>query len=59
MADIISLQTSPSPSNPTRPLPEQNFLPDAYRLPEGEVKGSMSPISPQVVFIEVTNRCNL
>jgi molybdenum cofactor biosynthesis enzyme MoaA len=35
------------------------FLPDAYRLPAGAVKGSTSPISPQVVYIEVTNRCNL
>jgi MoaA/NifB/PqqE/SkfB family radical SAM enzyme len=42
-----------------RPLPEQTFLPEAYRLPEGAIKGPIAAISPQVVFIEVTNRCNL
>ena len=40
-------------------LPEQIFLPDAYRLPHGAVRGPFSPVSPRVVFIEVTNRCNL
>lgn len=42
-----------------RVLPEQSFLPDAYRLPEGSMRGPVSQISPRVVFIEVTNRCNL
>jgi len=42
-----------------RVLPEQTFLPDAYRLPEGSQRGSIAGISPRVVFIEVTNRCNL
>ncbi len=40
-------------------LPEQSFLPDAYRLPEDSPRGPISEISPRVVFIEVTNRCNL
>jgi MoaA/NifB/PqqE/SkfB family radical SAM enzyme len=40
-------------------LPEQRFLPDAYRLPEGSVRGPVAELSPSVVFIEVTNRCNL
>lgn len=40
-------------------LPEQEFLPQAYRLPEGSQRGSLADISPRVVFIEVTNRCNL
>jgi MoaA/NifB/PqqE/SkfB family radical SAM enzyme len=40
-------------------LPEQSFLPDAYRLPGNAPRSALSPISPQVVFIEVTNRCNL
>ena len=40
-------------------LPEQTFLPDAYRLPEGSVRGPVAELSPRVVFIEVTNRCNL
>ena len=40
-------------------LPEQSFLPDAYRLPEGTQRGTIAELSPRVVFIEVTNRCNL
>jgi MoaA/NifB/PqqE/SkfB family radical SAM enzyme len=40
-------------------LPEQSFLPDAYRLPEGSQRGPIAELSPRVVFIEVTNRCNL
>jgi MoaA/NifB/PqqE/SkfB family radical SAM enzyme len=60
LSEFIPLTpTSPLPSNPRQPLPEQIFLPLAYRLPEGAAKGPISPISPQVVFIEVTNRCNL
>jgi MoaA/NifB/PqqE/SkfB family radical SAM enzyme len=50
---------SAQPKDLLRPLPEQTFLPAAYRLPDGAGKGPLSPISPQVVFIEVTNRCNL
>jgi MoaA/NifB/PqqE/SkfB family radical SAM enzyme len=53
------ISASSQPSNRRQPLPEQTFLPLAYRLPEGATKGPVSPISPQVVFIEVTNRCNL
>ncbi len=40
-------------------LPEQQFLPDAYRLPEGSLRGSTIASGPKVIFIEVTNRCNL
>src|SRR5947208_3037529 len=40
-------------------VPEQKFLPDAYRLPEGSLRGSVIETGPKVVFIEVTNRCNL
>lgn len=40
-------------------LPEQKFLPGAYRLPEGSQRGPIAEILPRVVFIEVTNRCNL
>ena len=40
-------------------VPEQKFLPDAYRLPEGSMRGPIAELSPKVVFIEVTNRCNL
>jgi MoaA/NifB/PqqE/SkfB family radical SAM enzyme len=40
-------------------LPEQSFLPDAYRLPEGNGRGAIATLQPRVVFIEITNRCNL
>jgi MoaA/NifB/PqqE/SkfB family radical SAM enzyme len=40
-------------------LSEPTFLPAAYRLPDNAARGSLSPVSPRVVFIEVTNRCNL
>ena len=40
-------------------LPEQKFLPDLYRLPEGSTRGPVMEAGPKVVFIEVTNRCNL
>ena len=48
------------PNNGLSPvLPEQKFLPDAYRLPEGSLRGPSIEAGPKVVFIEVTNRCNL
>ncbi len=59
MFEIIPLQVSSQTADRLRPLPEQTFLPEAYRLPKGAAKGPISPISPQVVYIEVTNRCNL
>jgi len=40
-------------------LPEQIFLPATYRLPEGSQRGPHAELNPRVVFIEVTNRCNL
>jgi MoaA/NifB/PqqE/SkfB family radical SAM enzyme len=40
-------------------LPDQKFLPAAYRLPEGSLRGPVMESGPKVVFIEVTNRCNL
>jgi len=40
-------------------LPEQKFLPDAYRLPQGIYREATIESGPKVVFIEVTNRCNL
>ena len=40
-------------------LPEQEFLPAAYRLPKGTRRGPVAVFDPGVVFIEVTNRCNL
>ncbi len=38
---------------------EQKALPEAYQLPEGFQRGPVSTRSPKVVYIEVTNRCNL
>jgi len=40
-------------------LPEQKFLPAEYRLSEGYQRGAVVVGGPNVVFIEVTNRCNL
>lgn len=51
--------SSVAPESTALALPEQEFLPDAYRLPEGTTRGSVVMIQPRVVFIEVTNRCNL
>jgi MoaA/NifB/PqqE/SkfB family radical SAM enzyme len=35
------------------------FLPEAYRLPEGDPRGPIEQHQPRVIFIEVTNHCNL
>ena len=60
MSQSIPLFSStPRSADPLSLLPEQTFLPDAYRLPEGTVCGSSATTVPRVVFIEVTNRCNL
>jgi MoaA/NifB/PqqE/SkfB family radical SAM enzyme len=40
-------------------LPKQQFLPDAYRLSGSDLRGAQMDSGPKVVFIEVTNRCNL
>lgn len=58
MVEIPLVAVARSPES-QRVRPEQDFLPEAYRLPAGAVRGSHSPVSPRVVFIEVTNRCNL
>lgn len=58
MLEIPLIATSQPPRQGAI-LPEQNFLPEAYRLPDGAVRDELSPVSPRVVFIEVTNRCNL
>jgi radical SAM protein with 4Fe4S-binding SPASM domain len=67
MQTAISLMPSPPSGVPSQPpeafrLPDpdgREYLPQAYRLPEGEVRGSVTHHAPQVVFIEVTNHCNL
>ena len=43
---------------PTTTQPSRR-LPDAYRLPDGMVRAPRAEVAPRVVFIEVTNRCNL
>ena len=48
----------PSPAT-QRVLPEQKFLPEVYRLPEGTTRQPQTPFAPRVIFIEATNRCNL
>jgi hypothetical protein len=40
-------------------LPEQKFLPAEYRLAGDSPRGAVVEGGPKVVFIEVTNRCNL
>lgn len=59
MAQDITLWTEVAAADPSTVLPEQDFLPDAYRLPAGAAREATAPWSPTVVFIEVTNRCNL
>jgi len=60
---ITLFDASADPSAPApiaaSALPEQLYLPDAYRLPDGVARGPVMPALPAVVFIEVTNRCNL
>jgi MoaA/NifB/PqqE/SkfB family radical SAM enzyme len=56
----VHLYAQPVQATASQPLlPEPAFLPDAYRLPEGSARGPVAAIRPRVVFIEVTNRCNL
>ncbi|MGE5124393.1 MAG: radical SAM protein, partial [Acidobacteriaceae bacterium] len=59
MIQLTNLLPSSVNQETVRVLPEQSFLPDAYRLPEGSLRGSIAELNPRVVFIEVTNRCNL
>lgn len=51
--------SSSPPQDSLRPLPEQTFLPAVYRLPDRATIDPISPISPHMVFIEVTHHCNL
>jgi MoaA/NifB/PqqE/SkfB family radical SAM enzyme len=55
----LSVPMVSSKSNSARLLPEQTFLPDAYLLPDGARRDPVIRFLPRVVFIEVTNRCNL
>ncbi len=59
MRQPIALTPTQLPPDPLPVLPEQTFLPDAYRLPAGVERYATVEWSPAVVFIEVTNRCNL
>ena len=58
MRQPIALTPTQLPPDPLPVLPEQTFLPDAYRLPTGAERGASAAWSPAVAFIEVTNRCN-
>lgn len=59
MGQSITLWPEVPTVEPATILPEQEFLPDAYRLPAGTTRTATAAWSPAVVFIEVTNRCNL
>ena len=59
MSQPISFTPESQAADVLTPLPEQTFLPDAYKLPDGHARGPHASIAPRVVFIEVTNRCNL
>ena len=59
MTSSASPVTPPTHNRRSPLLPEQKFLPDGYRLPEGALRGPSVETGPRVVFIEVTNRCNL
>ncbi len=59
MSRPILFTPEPRAADTLAPLPEQTFLPDAYKLPDGHARGPHATIAPRVVFIEVTNRCNL
>ena len=59
MREPISLLTTAPSGEPLPDSPEQFFLPDAYRLPDGAERQARMDAPPCMVFIEVTNRCNL
>ena len=59
MPEPIPLFAEAVPARPLPVLPEQTFLPDAYRLPDGMSRGPTIGAAPRMVYIEVTNRCNL
>ena len=59
MRTPISFVTTVSSGEPLPDSPDQLFLPDAYRLPDGAQRGAAMEALPAMVFIEVTNRCNL
>ena len=59
MREPISFVTTVSSGEPLPDSPEQLFLPDAYHLPDGAERQACMDAAPRMVFIEVTNRCNL
>lgn len=52
-------QSTGKPQQDLHQPPAQNFLPQAYQLPQDKIKGPTMQDSPRVVFIEATNHCNL
>lgn len=59
MTSVVSARTLNAGKRSPSILPEQKFLPDEYRLPGDNPRGALVPEGPKVVFIEITNRCNL
>lgn len=59
MSEALVRPAAAPGGGPLPTMPEQVFLPDAYRLPDGTVRGPRMDALPRMVFIEVTNRCNL
>ncbi|MGA2490062.1 MAG: radical SAM protein [Anaerolineales bacterium] len=57
MARMVNL--SRSNKELSHAFPDQGFLPEAYRLPDGQLREPLLESGPKVVYIEVTNRCNL
>jgi MoaA/NifB/PqqE/SkfB family radical SAM enzyme len=59
MCEATGLLTPAPPGESLSNSPEQRFLPDAYRLPDTAARRASMDALPRMVFIEVTNRCNL
>jgi MoaA/NifB/PqqE/SkfB family radical SAM enzyme len=59
MTEISTLFETRPGGEPHIALPAQTFLPDAYRPRDGLQRAAVMAATPAVVFIEVTNRCNL
>jgi MoaA/NifB/PqqE/SkfB family radical SAM enzyme len=59
MTEPVTLYETGPAADPFAGAPGQAFLPEAYRLPDGAERTAVMAATPSVVFIEVTNRCNL
>lgn len=59
MIQPISFAENLSGKGPLAAPAPQSFLPDAYCLPDGMQRTARIDAPPRMVFVEVTNRCNL